>query len=70
MIRDRLKRLKGAYSGQKQFHQLIYALVSKFNWDYDTLMKQPIPFINILITGMKEEAKEAEKAKKKNGRKK
>jgi len=65
LIKDRIKKLKGTYSGGDELQKITYALISKFRWDYQTLMKQPIPFVNLLLTGMQKEADEMEKAKKK-----
>jgi len=66
-IKNKLKKLKG--SSNDPLGDITYALVSKFRWDYDTLMKQPIPFINLLLNKMKKEAEEHKRNMNKTKRK-
>ena len=64
-IKNRLNKLKNAYPDKQKIILLSYNLCKTFGWDYFTLMKQPIPFINAMISGMRKEQEEQEKATKK-----
>ena len=65
MIKDRVKKLQNKPQDEDVFGELCYTLCKEFHWGYETLMKQPIPFINVLIKYMNKDHKEMQKKMKK-----
>ena len=65
MIADRVNHLKGKREKEEAFTFMVYILCKTFGWDYWTLMKQPIPFINSMIDMIIKENKESKKRLKK-----
>jgi len=70
MISDKVARLHGKenQSPEKIFAGILYLLCSKFKWDYETVMNQPIPFVNMLLHEYELDMKKQIEASKKKGR--
>jgi hypothetical protein len=68
MLRERIQKLKGSAT-DRDFEMLCYRLCHEFKYDYETLMRQPIPFIRVLIEGMMRDQQEQEKGMKTHGSK-
>ena len=64
-LRKRVQSLKDKKSEEDYYDNLSYILCKTFHWDYETLMKQPIPFINSLVDSLIKEHKEQDKMLKK-----
>ena len=66
MIKERFAKLKDKVDPNEELDKISYILCKEFGWDYETLMKQPIPFVERLLNQMIKVQKEQARSMKAN----